>query len=246
MNIYDYNQSVRHQSIYLESNKRMLGLPTNKEDNHGSQPKTNIYDYQQSVRHQSTSSQSKINNMQGTIPSNGEGIQIGQFAELHRNFTQNDVNTFGALSGDFNPVHFPMDTNDVEKHNQQEKPSAASTITYATPIVHGILLSSIFSTIFGTLIPGSIYRSQSLKFHHPVHVNESVSGRVTVKKLKQINRSGNNGVLCTCDTVITKAATTLPEKDLNYARKGDDEVILCISGEAQVWLPGSVVEENAT
>ncbi len=48
--------------------------------------------------------------IEGTIPLHGTGIQIGQYAHIHRKFTQEDVNLFGALSGDMNPVHFPPPT----------------------------------------------------------------------------------------------------------------------------------------
>ncbi|KAL7538256.1 hypothetical protein ACHAXR_008397 [Thalassiosira sp. AJA248-18] len=169
--------------------------------------------------------------IQGTIPSHGKGIQIGQFAELHRIYSQNDVHTFGALIGDFNPVHFPSKSN-ITTYNKNQ-------LSYEKPIVHGILLSSAFSTIFGTLIPGCIYRNQTLKFQHPVYVDERICGRVVVKKLRQINRQGGaSGVLCTCDTTVTK--TTNLQGDNNTE---SDEDIVCISGEAQVWLPGAMVVE---
>eukprot|EP00804_Cyclotella_cryptica_P025194 CCRYP_016984-RA/>CCRYP_016984-RA protein AED:0.34 eAED:0.36 QI:0/0/0/1/0/0/2/0/101 len=95
------------------------------------------------------------------------------------------------------------------------------------PIVHGMLLSSIFSSIFGTLVPGAIYRSQSLRFCNSVGVGENVTGRVIVQKLKQVSRNGN-GVLCTCETLVVK---------------GDEEV-LAVSGEAQVWLPRATVKTD--
>lgn len=179
--------------------------------------------------------------LQGTIPSNGTGIQIGQFTELHRTFSQVDMNAFGALSGDFNPVHFPAaqqfhddSANDVQHDNKQFIQIQNES---SRPILHGILLSSLFSTIFGTLIPGCIYRSQTLKFYHPVYVNETVCGRVLVTKLRQIDRSGGGkgGVLCTCDTTITKA------------NDKPDNQMLCVVGEAQVWLPGvSLLQKSTT
>ncbi len=186
------------------------------------------------IQHQSTSTltaskcmnssgSGKVANIQGTIPSRGEGMQVRQYAELHRSYSQHDVNKFASLIGDYNPVHFPSKSrtnneSDVQHNNAQT--------SYNKPIVHGMLLSSVFSTIFGTLIPGCVYRSQSLKYYQPVYIDEAVCGRVVVTKLRQINRSGG-GVLCTCDTTVTKH-----DKDAN------SNEILCISGEAQVWLPG--------
>ena len=79
-------------------------------------------------------------------------------------------------------------------------------------------------------------------------------GRVVVTKLRQIHRKGRGsnggsggGVLCTCDTSVIKmgdvtqklvgataAATTT---NGNNNRDGGKDEIVCISGDAQVWLP---------
>ncbi len=116
--------------------------------------------------------------LQGTLllPSHGggAGIQTGQFTELRRKFSQEDINTFGSLIGDFNPVHFPSTHQSKNDESDRQQHDSVEVIQQQhdtrTPILHGILLSSLFSTIFGTLIPGCIYRSQTLKFHQPVYV----------------------------------------------------------------------------
>ncbi|KAL7454172.1 hypothetical protein ACHAWC_005806 [Mediolabrus comicus] len=81
-----------------------------------------------------------------------------------------------------------------------------------------------------------------------VHVDELVVGKVVVTKLRQINRrgqrsgggsSGGGGVLCTCDTSVIKK-TKQHDKSNNADRNSDgeqEEIITCISGDAQVWLP---------
>jgi len=155
--------------------------------------------------------------IQGTIPSNGEEIQVGQFAVLCRTFSQRDVYIFGNLVGDMNPVHFPQEDRDNTQHGSIQQGDK--------PIVHGILLASVFSTIFGTIIPRCIYRSQSFKFYHPVRYDEQIIGKVVVTKLRQINRSGG-GVLCTCDTTLHKID--------DNTKNGD---MMSISGSAEVWIP---------
>lgn len=147
----------------------------------------------------------------------GEAIQVGQFAELRRTFSQQDVYSFANLVGDMNPVHFPPDI-------QEDDAQHGSIQQDDKPIVHGILHASVFSTIFGTIIPGCIYRSQSFKFYHPVRYDEEIYGKVVVTKLRQINRSGG-GMLCTCDTTLHK---------IDNANNGD---IMSISGSAEVWIP---------
>lgn len=179
--------------------------------------------------------------LQGTIPSYGAGIQIGQFTELCRSFSQEDINAFGTLIGDFNPVHFPsaQQSSDItDGRHEKDAIQHADADADTRPLVHGILLSSLFSTIFGTLIPGCIYRSQTLKFHHPVYVNEMVCGRVLVRKLRQIDRSRSDGggVLCTCDTAVIKV-----QMNPNTDAEVDNQKIICVDGEAQVWLPGATI-----
>lgn len=149
----------------------------------------------------------------GTIPPKGLGIAVGQYAERRRVFTQHDVSTFSHLIGDYNPVHFPSTQQDTAAYTSNQK-----------PIVHGILLSSLFSSIYATLVPGAIYRSQSLNFVKAVHVDEEFVGRVEVIRLKQVSRKGG-GVMCTCETTVYRA----------------EDKMACVSGEAQVWLPSATV-----
>ncbi|KAL7471904.1 hypothetical protein ACHAXS_012225 [Conticribra weissflogii] len=112
------------------------------------------------------------NRIQGTLPMNGNGIELGQYAECRRTFSQEDVSKFGNLIGDLNQIHFPSDATG--------NPSVTKDISSVDrPIVHGMFLSSLFSSIFGTLVPGSIYRSQTLQFQSAVYVDEEVIGRVT-------------------------------------------------------------------
>lgn len=190
--------------------------------------------------------------IQGTIPSMCKGsnmeLRVGQYAELHRTYIQADVNAFCEVSGDYNPVHSSRpvcdNSNDTKTH---ECNTVHQQLKSSKSIVHGVLLTSIFSTIFGTLIPGCMYRSQSFKFYHPVYVDEEISGRVIVTRLRQINardsndddkNSNGSGVLCKCDTTIYKKV--LPCINSNE----EIEDILCLDGVAQVWVPNSALKDN--
>lgn len=173
------------------------------------------------------------NRIQGTIPIHGKGIKLGQYAECHRIFSQEDVSQFGNLIGDLNSIHFPPEAT--------KNPSITTIISCVDrPIVHGMLLSSLFSSIFGTLVPGSIYRSQTLQFQSPVHVDVPVTGRVTVVKLKEIRprRQIGGGVLCDCETKVIKYSVTNEDHDDDNEREKE---IVCVIGEAQVWLPGATI-----
>lgn len=145
-------------------------------------------------------------------------------------FTVEQVAQFGKLIGDENPLHspqtfFPKSFQSLEKvgiiqwQQQQDNTQRQSQV-----LVHGMMVGSLFSCIFGTLIPGSVYRSQQLAFRAPVFCNETVTGRVKVVKVRQ----WREGLVLTCDTKV-----------LCQGRE-------CITGEASVWLPTGTRKENDT
>lgn len=94
--------------------------------------------------------------------------KIGMAAELTRSFSDEDVYLFSKLSGDINPVH--LDEN-----------YAKETI-FGARIVHGALVSSVFSTIFANNLPGAgcIYLKSENRFLKPVYLNEPVHFKVEV------------------------------------------------------------------
>lgn len=89
------------------------------------------------------------------------------------NFSQLDVCHFAKLTGDNNPIHI-------------DKTYAQDTI-FRKPIVHGFLVGSVFSRIFGTEYPGigTIYLSQSMQFISPVFINECYMAHITVREINQ-------------------------------------------------------------
>lgn len=87
-------------------------------------------------------------------------MKINDSYEEEIMFSQNDVERFAELSGDHNPIHLNFEF-------------AAKTI-FKKPIVHGILVASVFSKILGNIFPGegTIYGKQSLNFSLPVYVGQ--------------------------------------------------------------------------
>ncbi len=98
-------------------------------------------------------------------------MNIGDFREFFKRISKTDVETFGRLTGDMNKAHFD------EAYCEQT--------VFKKPIVHGMLLGSLFSTIFGTDYPGegTIYCSQTLKFIKPVYLDTLLKIKVTVKEI---------------------------------------------------------------
>ena len=83
------------------------------------------------------------------------------------------IQSFADFSGDYNPVHF-----DDEVAKQQG---------FTGRIAHGMLSASFFSKILANTFPGpgSIYISQTFKFHAPVYVNDSLLYVLTVVSQKE-------------------------------------------------------------
>lgn len=98
---------------------------------------------------------------------------VGDTASLTRSFNEDQVRAFAELSGDMNPVHLDAEF-------------AAST-QFGQRIVHGALVTSLFSTILGTQLPGdgSIYMSQNSQFRAPVNLDEEITASVEVTAIHE-------------------------------------------------------------
>ena len=133
-----------------------------------------------------------------------EDLTIGQQAEVVRLVTQQDIDRFADVSGDRNAVHL-------------DEAYAAGT-PFKGRVAHGMLSASFISGVLGTQLPGAgtIYVSQSLRFLAPVRPGDTVRTCVTVKEIRETNRSRGEVV---CSTT---------------AHVGD---VAVIEGEATVLVP---------
>ena len=97
-----------------------------------------------------------------------EDIKIGDTAEVSHTFTEQDIQTFGDLSGDYNPLHFDDDW--------------AKQTMFGGRIAHGILTAGLVSNAIGMKLPGTgtIYLSQKMRFLGPVRINDTITARVEV------------------------------------------------------------------
>ena len=208
--------------------------------------------------------------VQGTIPYGGKGVAVGQSAFVHRTFSEQDVHTFGQLIGDQNPLHTHLKKADIpaelrDHHLLQWKqstpslsPSSSDAITNnhhpsweTRPLVHGMLSASLFSCIFGTLVPGAVYLRQNLSFVQPLYADTSVVGRCTIVKIRDWSRRrSKGGVVLTCETTVSPAVISPTQQQNDNARgtgsvkaaaiteTGDSPDAQCfVQGEADVWLP---------
>lgn len=131
-----------------------------------------------------------------------EQIKLGDQASTKKAFSEKDVLAFAEVSTDFNPAHVDSE---YPKNTMFKK-----------QIVHGMLVGSLFSAIFGVQLPGlgSIYTKQSLKFIRPVYFGDEIEATVTVKDINL--EKGRVVFECT-------------------AKNQDDKVV--IVGEAEIMPP---------
>lgn len=99
-------------------------------------------------------------------------LVVGMTASYSKTLTREDVVLFARCSGDVNPVHLDADY-------------AAST-AFGEPIGHGMWTGALVSAAIATRLPGpgSIYRSQTLSFKHPVKLGDEVTVTLTVSEIK--------------------------------------------------------------
>jgi len=109
-------------------------------------------------------------------------VLIGYEIEFHKTFSTENVLDFSRISEDNNPIHLDEDH--------------ASKSIFGKRVVHGILLVSMFSKIFGTMYPGNgaIYLSQTSKFLAPAFIGETIIAKA---KLIRFDNDKFQGVFLT-------------------------------------------------
>ena len=100
-------------------------------------------------------------------------IKVGDRASVTKTITEDDIQTFGDLTGDHNPLHFDED------HARRTR--------FGQPISHGMLTGALFSPIIAHQIPGegAIYLSQSLKFVAPVFAGDTITAELKVTRVRE-------------------------------------------------------------
>jgi phosphotransacetylase/acyl dehydratase len=112
-------------------------------------------------------------------------IEVGDTASLVRTLKKEDIELFAVMSGDVNPAHVDEEY--------------AHSDMFHKIIAHGMWGASLISTLLGTKLPGpgTIYLSQTLCFHHPVTVGDTITVTVTVRAMETEQHRINFDCLCT-------------------------------------------------
>ncbi|MCL4142878.1 UNVERIFIED_CONTAM: hypothetical protein GTU68_051642 [Idotea baltica] len=101
-----------------------------------------------------------------------EDLDVGMVHETVHTITEDDIQKFAEVSGDFNPLHMNEDF--------------AKTTVFGRRIAHGALTASYISGILGNNLPGpgSIFTGLSMRFRRPVFIGSTVTVRATVAEKK--------------------------------------------------------------
>jgi acyl dehydratase len=86
-------------------------------------------------------------------------IEVGTEFRHRFRFSQTDVVLFAKVSGDNNPIHLDE--------------TYAATTQFGRPIIHGMLGTTVFTKVLGTMFPGKggIYVRQTIDFKRPMFVD---------------------------------------------------------------------------
>jgi 3-hydroxybutyryl-CoA dehydratase len=105
-----------------------------------------------------------------------EDLKPGMSASFTKTVTERDVELFGEVSGDRNPVHF-------------DEAFARATI-FRGRVAHGVLAISYISNVLGNEIPGpgTIFVSATTRFKAPVRIGDTVVTVCTVRELLEKRR----------------------------------------------------------
>lgn len=102
-----------------------------------------------------------------------KSFYIGQSEEYIKNFTQDEVECYARITGDYNYTH--MDKEKAEK------------TFFKGRIVHGQLMAGMISALLGMKLPGegNIYLQQTLEFLKPVKIGDVIKAKVIIIEINE-------------------------------------------------------------
>jgi 3-hydroxybutyryl-CoA dehydratase len=127
-----------------------------------------------------------------------EDLKPGMSESFTKTISERDVQLFGEVSGDMNPLHFDE--------------AYAKTTIFGGRIAHGVLVLSLLSTVLGTKMPGpgAIFLNQSTRFKAAVRIGDTVTAICTVREVMPARRRVTFDCICKVkDTVVVEGEATV-------------------------------------
>lgn len=147
-------------------------------------------------------------------------IELGQTATYSKPVGEQEVLLFAAVSGDINPLHLD--------------PEYARTTPFGERIAHGMLTGGLVSAAIAMKLPGpgTIYRSQSLRFRAPVKLGDTLTVQLEVTEksdrgpsvtldCKVFNQHDKLVASGTADVIAPTEKLQLKRPDLPQVRVGE-------------------------
>src|ERR1700743_3896246 len=105
-----------------------------------------------------------------------DDLKPGMSESFTKTITERDIELFGEVSGDTNPVHFDEEF--------------AKTTIFKGRIADGMLSASYISTVLGMKLPrpGTIFMSLTTRFKAPVRIGDTVTTTCTVREVNEAKR----------------------------------------------------------
>ena len=96
-------------------------------------------------------------------------LQVGASASIDRSCSVQDLFLFAHVSGNTNPLTLP---------GEESEPASRD------PVAPSMWVGSLISAVLGNILPGpgTLYRAQTLRFHHRVHIGDKLRVTVTCRQ----------------------------------------------------------------
>lgn len=140
-------------------------------------------------------------------------LKPGDTSSLVRTLTYKDIEVFAIMSGDINPAHVDEEF--------------AKSDLFHKVVAHGMWGASLISTVLGTQLPGpgTIYVDQSLHFHRPVGLGDTIT--VTVKVTRKITETHRVIFDIVHRTSMATRSSPAPQRSSRRPRKSPALVSSC-------------------
>jgi len=108
-----------------------------------------------------------------------------------RTFTKGDVDVFGDITRDYNPVHY--------------EPRFAQIKGFSGLICHGLLVGSMICELGGQV--GWLASGMEFRFLRPVYIGDTITRRVTIEEVDERNFARAGGIFTNQDALRVLEAT---------------------------------------
>ncbi len=103
-------------------------------------------------------------------------LRIGDSAELTKEFTSEDIDRFADLTLDDNGIHTSAEL--------------SARGIFRRPVVHGVFVGSLISSVMGTQLPGhgTVLQEMNCRYTNPVYPGDSVTAKVVLTDVDEQER----------------------------------------------------------